>query len=111
MAGRIKNQGSNWIWKPTRLRIYARDHHACQYCGRDIADPRVRLSLDHVVPCELGGENEPTNLVTCCISCNSAKRDFPLGEFLAHLGDLGQDPELVARRVRNARRRRLPTGG
>jgi len=76
-----------------------------------VTDPTVRLSLDHVVPCELGGTNAHSNLVTCCISCNSAKRALPLADFLAHLADRGMDPDEVRKAVKNARRRKLPRRG
>ena len=104
MAGRKAGQGSKWIRPEKRQRIYASDDHRCCYCGASLYDGAA-LSLDHVVPCELGGTNEATNLVTACISCNSAKRDLPLGEFVAHLGDKGIDAETVKRTVANARRR------
>lgn len=65
MAGRIAGQGSRWIQPSTRLAIYHRDGFACVYCGHGAEDGAV-LSLDHVLACELGGSNEPTNLVTSC---------------------------------------------
>ena len=105
MAGRRKGQGSKWIRPAKRARIYESDGHTCVYCGRSIHEHGVQLSLDHVVPCELGGGNEATNLVTACIHCNSAKRDLPLGQFVVYLADQGQDAADVRRRVRNARRR------
>jgi 5-methylcytosine-specific restriction endonuclease McrA len=107
MAGRKAGQGSKWIRKTTRARIYARDGHACVYCGAHVTDGIV-LSLDHVVACELGGTNHPSNLVTCCLSCNSAKQHSTLAAFVATLADRGQSAKRVARRVRNARRRVLP---
>ena len=111
MAGRKAGQGSKWIRATTRSRIYSRDYYTCVYCGRSVTDPTVRLSLDHVVPCELGGTNQVGNLVTACISCNSAKRDLPLADFLAHLADRGMDPDEVRKAVKNARRRKLPRRG
>src|SRR4026209_2727306 len=37
----------------SRANIYARDNHACQYCGD--AYPTSELTLDHVVPAAPGG--------------------------------------------------------
>ena len=106
MAGRNKGQWSKWIRPAKRERIYTSDHHACVYCGDGVADTAgLVLTLDHVVPCELGGGNEATNLVTACLSCNSAKRALPLRGWLQTLGDRGVDTAAVARRVRSARRR------
>ena len=105
MAGRKVGQGSNWIRRNKRLAIYARDDHRCVYCGKDLACETA--TLDHVTPCELGGDNNETNLVTACIHCNSAKRDLPLRDFLTTLADLGTNPSDVSRRIRNTTRRIL----
>lgn len=107
-GGRKAGQGSKWIRKTTRRRLYLRDRCECVYCGRSILDAGVTATLDHVVPCELGGTNEHTNLVTACLSCNSAKRALPLSDFINHLADRGIDPAAVRRNVRNATRRALP---
>lgn len=58
----------NWIDPAARQRIYARDGFACRYC-----DSVENLSLDHVHPASRGGSDRPSNLVTCCRSCNSKK--------------------------------------
>lgn len=50
--------------------VFERDGYACVYCGSPL-----NLSLDHVIPQSRGGSHEPTNLVTCCRSCNSSKGD------------------------------------
>lgn len=56
--------GSKWIRPRKRRAIYARDGFQCLYC-----ESAHRLTLDHV----RGHSNCPTNLITCCLSCNSAK--------------------------------------
>ena len=63
-----------------RNEIYSRDRHRCQFCLRspDLAE----LTIDHLVPLALGGLDEITNYVTCCRSCNRAKADKPLDEFV-----------------------------
>ena len=55
---------------PAALRswIYARDGHACVTCGS-----AESLTLDHIKPFSLGGSDEPDNLQTMCLSCNSRK--------------------------------------
>lgn len=62
------SQFGNWIDPEERQRIYARDGYACRYCGSV-----ENLSLDHVKPVSRGGGDQPSNLVTCCRSCNSRK--------------------------------------
>ncbi len=54
----------------TRRALFARDEHACQYCGS-----RVRLTLDHVMPRSRGGASTWDNVVTACAPCNLRKRD------------------------------------
>ena len=103
---RVRNQGSKWIRPAKRLALYARDGHACIYCGAG-AEIGSRLTLDHVIPCELGGSNEATNLVTACLSCNSAKQDLPLRAWLQVLADRGVDTSEIASRIRRHTRRTL----
>lgn len=59
------------ISKRLRYEVFRRDNHACRYCGS--AAPDAKLTIDHVVPVVLGGTDDPSNLVTACIPCNSGK--------------------------------------
>lgn len=54
-----------------RKNLFARDNHACQYCGSQ--RPMSQLSLDHVIPRSLGGKTTWENIVCCCLPCNSRK--------------------------------------
>ena len=54
-----------------RRNIYARDHSRCQYCGQKL--PTSELSLDHVIPRNLGGKAVWENLVCACLKCNVKK--------------------------------------
>ena len=73
-------QGSKWISRATRLRIYARDEWRCVWCGVHVLDGRTlressacdaRLAtLDHFLTRSRGGTNRPANLVTSCMQCN-----------------------------------------
>lgn len=56
--------------KPSRNLIYKRDKNTCQYCGST-----KRLTIDHVIPKSLGGDNTWQNLVVACSSCNILKAD------------------------------------
>jgi len=91
--------GSKWIRAEKRLAIYARDAHACVYCGS-----AANLSLDHIVPRELGGTHEASNLVTACVRCNSARRDLPLSDWLDVMADRGVDRAELRLRVARARK-------
>ena len=55
----------------SRVNIYARDGHRCQYCGRQYPVPD--LTFDHVVPVSQGGRKDWENIVTCCVTCNRRK--------------------------------------
>lgn len=48
----------------------------CVYCGRNAN------TVDHIIPISKGGKNEYDNLVPCCKSCNSSKKDKDLVDFL-----------------------------
>lgn len=51
-----------------RKAVFDRDENRCQECGTT-----ERLSIDHIWPYSLGGSDEPSNLRTLCVSCNSSK--------------------------------------
>ncbi len=55
--------------KLTRLEIFNRDKHTCQYCRKEVKE----LTLDHVLPRSRGGEHTWENVVGCCFSCNRLK--------------------------------------
>ncbi|MBL7223448.1 MAG: HNH endonuclease [Candidatus Brocadiae bacterium] len=57
--------------KFNRRNIYARDDSRCQYCGKRFHTSE--LSLDHVVPRSRGGGSTWSNLVCCCVACNTRK--------------------------------------
>ena len=90
---------------------------SCRRCSKncppDLVDHigSAGVTLDHVTPRELGGSNHESNLVTCCLSCNSAKQDLPLRKFLRVLADRGVDTTKIARRIRTVTRRTLDRKG
>lgn len=94
--------GSKWIRPEKRHAIYLRDGYCCAYCGAE-----DRLTLDHLVPRELGGGHGEANLVTACLACNSARHDLPLRAWLAVLRDRGIDTDGLARRIRRLTMRPL----
>ena len=55
--------------KMTKMEIFNRDKHVCQYCGHQSRE----LTLDHVVPRRRGGEHRWENVVSACIPCNRRK--------------------------------------
>lgn len=69
-----RSSGMDWIWRPTRLAIYARDRERCFACG-----DRRELTLDHAH--DVGG-NASTNLLTMCNRCNASRGERTLESFL-----------------------------
>jgi len=90
-------QGFRWISLRTRLAIYSRDDWRCLACGRKVTWRKGRgkwtdhrptaASLDHVTPRCVGGSNAPSNLITLCVGCNSARADVPIGAWRPELLD------------------------
>jgi 5-methylcytosine-specific restriction endonuclease McrA len=90
-------RGGSWISPSRRLAIYIRDGFCCLYCGRDRRRAND-LTLDHLTCHEDGGTDAPSNLVTACRSCNSAKGCKRWRKYA---------PAGAIQRIINARRRRL----
>ncbi len=55
--------------KFTRLGVFHRDNHTCQYCGQESRE----LTLDHIIPRYRGGEHTWENVVSACVPCNRHK--------------------------------------
>lgn len=57
--------------KLNRRNLFARDRNQCQYCGKHFSTSE--LSIDHVLPRALGGQDTWENLVCACVKCNARK--------------------------------------
>jgi 5-methylcytosine-specific restriction endonuclease McrA len=68
---KLKRERSKSSVKFSRVNVYARDGHRCQYCGERFDDSE--LSYDHVVPKRSGGRRTWANIVTACKACNFRK--------------------------------------
>jgi 5-methylcytosine-specific restriction endonuclease McrA len=58
------------------LKILERDDYRCQYCGLDgraSFENAVVMRVDFVVPRARKGKKDPSNLVACCLPCNTIK--------------------------------------
>ena len=58
---------SQW-WKNRRAT------NLCYYC--EIPTPARQLTMDHLVPLARGGRSVKSNLVPCCKSCNTQKKNL-----------------------------------
>lgn len=102
---KAQNQGQNWITPAKRLAIYLRDSFGCCYCGRGVEAEGVVLTLEHLVPYSKGGALlEPTNLITACRSCNSARGNKALTAFVkANAGKWGRNADCILSYIRRHR--------
>lgn len=82
-AGELEAWGHNAPWSKHRKPIYDECGGICSYCGIQtvFSGPRTgprkdRFSLDHIISRKYGGSDDPSNLIGCCVSCNS-KRGAP----------------------------------
>lgn len=65
-------------WKKRRLEILHRDNYVCYYCGNDAT------TVDHLISIKKHGDPlDPSNLVSACKRCNSAKGSRSEAFFLA----------------------------
>ena len=58
---------SQW-WKNRRA------GNSCYYC--ETPTPARQLTMDHLVPLARGGRSVKSNLVPCCKSCNTQKKNL-----------------------------------
>jgi 5-methylcytosine-specific restriction endonuclease McrA len=65
----------------SRQNVFKRDDDKCVYCGSE-----NDLTIDHVIPRSKGGNNDWTNLVTCCGTCNVKNCSKDVDEFLIEYG-------------------------
>lgn len=52
-------------------KIWAADNFSCVYCTKKMGD--IQLTIDHFMPLELGGDNNPSNYLSACRKCNKDK--------------------------------------
>lgn len=56
--------------------LIKRERGLCHYCEKPVVSPSLDnqvYDIEHVIPLDLFGTNDPTNLVLACQACNSAK--------------------------------------
>ncbi len=58
----------------------------CHYCRQTFVPGE--LTMDHVIPLARGGKSEKYNLVPCCKTCNTKKRQLLPTEWAEYMGSL-----------------------
>lgn len=66
----------------TRARVLARDGYRCRYCHAELTIETI--TFDHVIPWAKGGRETMQNMVICCASCNTSKKDRDLADWFAN---------------------------
>lgn len=67
------------------MELLERDEAYCHYCHRPLDNPDdydSKLTIDHIVPVVMNGNDELCNLVLACKTCNSQKRDASYEDFV-----------------------------
>lgn len=64
------------------IKLYLKQKGICALCGDDILFDSQRTHIDHIIPRAKGGEDEVSNFEFACSTCNYAKRDMSLKEFV-----------------------------
>ena len=60
--------------RSARDQIFLAWNYRCAYCGHDLGRSPT---LDHVIPKVHGGSTIRSNMVACCLGCNSSKGHKP----------------------------------
>lgn len=68
---KIKANGGGTVTAAQWRELKAKYNYTCLKCRR--TEPEIKLTLDHVKPVELGGNNAIDNIQPLCGSCNSSK--------------------------------------
>ena len=68
-----KNSRRGPEWEVTRKRILERDGWLCVYCGKDLTLEPRDATVDHIIPVDLGGADDDSNLVASCRLDNGRK--------------------------------------
>jgi ATP adenylyltransferase len=68
-----RKKSSGYISGTLRYDILKRAKYRCELCG--VSAEEKALEVDHIVPRNDGGSDDPSNLQALCYSCNAMKRD------------------------------------
>jgi 5-methylcytosine-specific restriction endonuclease McrA len=83
----VTDEGS--ISLKTRAEVLRGARGRCGMCGRTIDKDDITLVVDHKIPRDWGGSNDPENLWAICEDCNAGKK--------AYFSSLNIDAELMKR--------------
>ena len=82
-SGKIKRKSYP---ESTRKLIYLNAHGKCELCGRSIL--MEDMTIDHIKPLSLGGEDDVENLACTCFGCNTFKGNILPDDFLERVTEI-----------------------
>lgn len=82
-SGKIKRKTYS---EDTRKLIYLNAHGKCELCGRSIL--LENMTIDHVNPLSLGGEDDVENLACTCFACNTFKGNIQPDDFMERITEI-----------------------
>jgi 5-methylcytosine-specific restriction endonuclease McrA len=77
---RLNERGNGYITYEDTFNLYM-SSNICFYCGKETKPFTEDKQIDHKTPTARGGTNNINNLVICCKSCNSRKKDMTDSEY------------------------------
>ena len=82
-SGKIKRKSYP---ESTRKLIYLNANGKCELCGRSIL--MEDMTIDHVNPLSLGGEDDVENLACTCFACNTFKGNIQPDDFMERITEI-----------------------
>jgi CRISPR/Cas system Type II protein with McrA/HNH and RuvC-like nuclease domain len=79
---KTKAQAYKYVSVPSLIKLYLKQEGRCALCGDDILFDTGKTHIDHIIPKAKGGEDYIENFELVCGTCNYAKRDMSLKEFV-----------------------------
>ena len=79
-----RRKSTGYVSGTLRYEILKRARYRCELCG--VSAEHRALEVDHIVPRNHGGSDEPHNLQALCYSCNAMKQDRDATDFRGMAG-------------------------
>lgn len=74
-----RKKSSGYVPGSVRYDVLARAKGRCEACGVTVQE--MAIEVDHIVPRNKGGTDDPSNLQALCYRCNAQKRDRDATDF------------------------------
>ena len=88
MLDRSRDEEELIVYRAAREEAIRRFGKVCLYCGSH----SKRITVDHIIPRSLGGQDYVDNLAPCCRSCNEQRGAWSIDVFFEMmLVDRGPD--------------------